>query len=451
MNAWVRSLSRSLPHAAWVALGAGWLLVLVQQQILERRPPRLLSMQPQAYSSGPGALDLRFSRPMQRQSLAQESQLDPPIAHRWLGSDALQRLLLLPEQVLRTPLALRLRGLDRRGLPLPEQRWNWDPRPHLLVVAEVNGGEQLQLRSHGGQWLPLSPVWARIPSVEPLANGRGVVFLASDPQGQGRHRLWKRSLSPRSLVRGDQGLGPPLPGALERLWPEPLSFAHISSNRRGDLVVQLSGLVPGRARSIWIDPRGQRRDLNLEVSGPIQLLPSGEGMVVPSPDGLELRGLREDGTTPQMLPGSRVLVAFCSASGEALLMRHWPDYRRSLERVQPGAAPVTTWLGEEAVMAASCNPSGDRVWMLLNRWQGQSRSEVVRLDRRGRLVARRDLAPWQPEPGTALSYDPVGDQLLLSVRRDPRRPAQPALLDGRTLQLRVLPKPISQASWLPAG
>jgi hypothetical protein len=89
--------------------------------------------------------------------------------------------------------------------------------------------------------------------------------------------------------------------------------------------------------------------------------------------------------------------------------------------------------------------------MLLNRWQGRSRSEVVRLDRRGRLVARRDLAPWQPEPGTAMSYDPVGDQLLVSVRREPRLPAQPALLDGRTLQLRVLSKPIRQAIWLPAG
>jgi hypothetical protein len=447
MNAWLRSLPRSV----WIALGAGCLLVVVQQQILERRPPRLLSLEPQAYSSGPGALDLLFSRPMQRQSLAEQSRVDPPVAHRWLGSDALQRLLLLPDQVLRTPLALRLRGIDRRGMSLPEQRWAWDPRPHLLVVARVNGGEQLQLLSHDGQWLALSPVSPRIPSVEPLASGRGVVFLAAEPRGQRWNRLWKRSLSPRSLVRGHERLGPPALGALETLWPEPLSFAQISSNRRGDLVLQLGGLVPGSASGIWIEPGGRRHKLDLEVSGPIRLLPSGDGMVVPSPDGLELRGLREDGSIPQMLPGSRVLVAFCSASGEALLMRHWPDYRRSLERVQPGAAPVTTWLGVEAVLAASCNPSGDKVWMLLNRWRGQPRSEVVRLDRRGRLVARRDLAPWQPEPGTALSYDPVGDQLLLTVRRDPRLPAQPALLDGETLRLRVLPKPISQATWLPAG
>ena len=451
MNARVPSLLRSLPRSVWGALGAGALLVLVQQQILERRPPRLLSLEPQAYSSGPGALDLRFSRPMQRQSLAQQSRLDPPVAHRWLGSDALQRLLLLPDQVVRTPLALRLRGLDRRGLPLQEQRWGWDPRPYLLVVAEVSGGVQLQLRTHDDQWLPLSPVLARIPSVEPLANGRGVVFLSAERLSQGWHRLWKRTLRPRSLVKGGERLGPPLPGPLQSLSPDRLSFAHISGNRHGDVLLQLSGLLPGSARTLWIDARGRQRQLKLEVSGPIRLLPEGDGMVVPSPDGLELRGLREEGSTPQMLPGSRMLMAFCPASGEALLMRHWPDYRRSLERVQPGAAPVTTWLGEEAVMAASCNPSGDRVWMLLNRWRGQSQNEVVRLDRRGRIVVRRDLAPWQPEPGTALSYDPVGDQLLLTVRRDPREPGRPALLDGRTLRLRVLSKPITQAYWLPAS
>ena len=69
---------------------------------------------------------------------------------------------------------------------------------------------------------------------------------------------------------------------------------------------------------------------------------------------------------------------------------------------------------------------------------------------RGPIVARLDLAPWQPEPGTPLSYDPVGDQLLLTLRRDPRQAARPALLDGNTLRLQVLPQPISQAHWLPA-
>lgn len=438
-----------LPRRLWVALGSAVLLVLVQQQLLERRPPRLLSVEPQPHSSGLAALDLSFSRPMQRRSLADASQLSPPLAHRWLGAESRLRLLLLPQQELRAPLALEIAGRDRRGRPLPPQRWNWDPRPQLLVVAEVPGGEQLQLRSPGGRWQPISAVWQAIPSLEPLADGRGVLYVAADRAG--RQRLWRLELRPRSLLPGGRRTGPPQPGATLPLWPTPIRFAHLSSNRRGDLLVQVAPEAAEGMISQWIEPGGKRRTLPLEVSGPIRLLPEGEGMVVPTPDGLELRSLQGGEARPQVLPGSRDLLAFCPASGQALLMRHWPDYRRSLERVQPGAPPRTLWIGQEAVLAAGCSQSGDQVWLLLNRWRGGARNSVVRLDPGGRIVARRDLAPWQPEPGTAMSYDPVSGQLLFTVRRDPRQPARPALLDGRSLRVTVLPQPIRQARWLPAG
>jgi hypothetical protein len=89
--------------------------------------------------------------------------------------------------------------------------------------------------------------------------------------------------------------------------------------------------------------------------------------------------------------------------------------------------------------------------MLLNRWQAAVANELVRLDRAGRIEARLDLGPWAPEPGMPLGYDPVGDQLLLTLRRDPREPARPALVDGRTMALRILAKPVRQALWLPGG
>jgi hypothetical protein len=442
-----------LPHPLLAALAGAALLVVVQQQILERRPPRLLSLEPQVHSSGPAALDLRFSRPLGRASLQARSRLQPPLAHRWLGSETTLRLLLQPGQQVRSPLSLELAGEDRRGRSLAPQRWHWEPRPLLLVVAEVEGGEQLQIQDHDGRWQPISPIWRRIPSVEPLADGSGVVVLAADHQG--RQRLWKRTLRPRSLVRHPATLGPPQLGSLQPLGPEGLSFAHLSSNRRGDLVLQWGSQAPGTTVTRWIEPDGRRHDLKLPVSGPILLLPEGEGMVVPTPDGLELRSLRGAlaGATerPQVLPGSRMLAAFCPASGQALLVRHWPDFRRSLERVQPGPAPITLWLGSEAVLAASCSPNGDRAWMLLNRWQAAVANELVRLDRTGRIDARLDLRAWTPEPGMPMVYDPVADQLLLTLRRDPRQPARAALVDGRTMALRILPKPVRQALWLPGG
>jgi len=107
----------SLPRALGVVLAGALALAVVQQQLLARRPPRLLALEPQAHSSGPAALDLRFSRPMQRASLAEMSRLQPPLAHRWLGGDTQLRLLLQPGQVVRSPLSLELAGSDRRGCP----------------------------------------------------------------------------------------------------------------------------------------------------------------------------------------------------------------------------------------------------------------------------------------------------------------------------------------------
>ena len=54
------------PNPVGLVLAAGIALALLQQQLLLRRPPRLLELKSTTASSGPAALDLRFSRPMQQ-------------------------------------------------------------------------------------------------------------------------------------------------------------------------------------------------------------------------------------------------------------------------------------------------------------------------------------------------------------------------------------------------
>jgi len=110
-----------------LVLAGGLGLAALQQQLLLRRPPRLLELQVSSASSGPAALDLRFSRPMQRTSLEHSSALEPRLAWRWLGEGNPLRLLLRPGQTIPGPLTLLLAGVDRRNLPLPRQRWHWVP------------------------------------------------------------------------------------------------------------------------------------------------------------------------------------------------------------------------------------------------------------------------------------------------------------------------------------
>lgn len=428
-------------------------LALVQQHLLRLRPPRLVALQAGGPSSGPAALDLRFSRPMQPGSLARDSRLIPPLPHRWLGDANPLRLLLSSGQGLVQPLRLELRGHDRRGLTLPAQSWRWDPRQRPLAVVEVGAGEQLQLLGHDGRWRALTPVLPRLLSVQPLGDGSGIALVSSrgEEAGASGNDLWLLPLQQRNLSRS--GLSEPQPGRLQKLNREPLIYAHLSSNRRGDLLVQASSRSEPAGRSHLHRSDGRREPLPFQASGPMQLLPEGAALVVPEPDGLSLHALPGQPPRRQLLPGSRDLSSFCPVSGRALLVRHWPDFRRSLELVEPGQPPRQLWQGSEAVLGSACDRGSERVWLLLSQWRGQQRSSLLTLDRRGRVLQRRELTGWEVEPGSPLLFDPSRQQLLLTLRPQSAevKPARPVLVDATSLALKPLNRPARLALWLPAG
>ena len=457
------------PPRLALAIGLPLLLALGQQQLLLRLPPRLEQLQTASASAGPAALQLRFSRPMDGASLARLSRLQPPLSHRWLGSGNRWQLSLAPGQQLNAPLQLDLAGLDSRGLALRRQRWLWDPRPRPLAVVTVAGGEQLQLRQNDGRWQPLGPVWREIVQLQPLGDGSGVAL--ANRNAAGLLELWRIPLQQRDLqplAAGDGGLtslgaarslaqlhrvqasgGQPLLG-------EGLLFAHLSSNRAGELLIQSGRLEPASSTALLLSPNGQRRQLEAEASGPMQLLPAGGAVVVPDGEGLHLQVLPPQQQRRQTLPGSRDLSSFCPGSGRALLLRHWPDFRRSLELVEPGQPPRQLWLGAAAVLASACSRHGERIWVLLQDGGAQPSLELVALDRRGRMLQRRRLEGWELEPGTGLHWDASTAQLLLALRRRsagdrPPAPAQAVLIDAASLALQPLQPPVRQVQWLPAG
>lgn len=98
----------------FILVGLG-VVALVQQQILLRRLPQLRSVAIQSIRSGAAALDVRFSRPMNRELVAEKSRLIPAQLHQWFGQQNRFRLLLDPGAVVRSPQQLILAGDDRRG------------------------------------------------------------------------------------------------------------------------------------------------------------------------------------------------------------------------------------------------------------------------------------------------------------------------------------------------
>ena len=431
------------------ALSGG--LVLMQQQWLLRRPPRLVDLIPQPLHDGNAAVEMRFSRPMHRRNVASETQLIPNLAHRWHDRGRSLQLVIQNKSPLNEPLQISLAGRDRRLQPMtPQRRW-WDPRPWLVVNRSVEGGDQLQLLRRDGSWQPLTPVWPAITQIEPLGNGRGIAVVSSDDSG--RERIWLQHLEPRGVQSKPELLKAPKRGSLQPLIEGQLLFGHLSSNLNGDLLVQSGGLKPGSESVELIQSNnGRRQQLSIKTSGPMQLLPAGGGVVVPTYDGLRLQPLiGETETSSQLLPGSRELGAFCNASGRAVLIRHWPDYRRSIELVIPGLPPRQLHLGDQAVLAVACDNLGTTIWAVLGRWTSEGRTQsIVLMDETGQVKHQQQLNPWMLQPGTKLQLDPVGQQLLMSVNQGPNTlTGRTALMDSTTLKwMEIGETAIKEAVWL---
>ena len=176
-------------------------------------------------------------------------------------------------------------------------------------------------------------------------------------------------------------------------------------------------------------------------------------MVIPTYDGLKLQSLlSSDPSQAQMLPGSREVGAFCAASGRAVLIRHWPDYRRSIELVVPGQAPKQLLLGEKAVLGVACDGSGKRIWAVLGAWnETGGEHELVLINETGDVLNQRRLTPWLMKAGTPIGFDPVSQQLLMTVIPPEQisRAGQPALIDAKTLEPQeVMPVAVGEALWL---
>jgi len=431
-------MRRSSRRTLLLSLGLPVLLVVVQQQLLQRQPPRLEQLRQAPASSGPAALQVRFSRPMAATDVAKDSRLHPPLRHRWLGKGSRLLLTLEEGQRIKEPLDLVLAGVDPRGLALRSSRWRWDPRPMVLAVVQVPGGEQLQLRGHDGRWQPISPIWRAIPVMLPLGDGSAVAV--ANQLDDGRLRLWLIPLRQDNPRQAEDRRSPLEVGRPMALAAEPVAFSHFSSNRRGDLLVQSGRLEADGSSTTVRTADGRTHTLTLKPGGPIHLAPEGGAMLIPEPQGISLQTLPPSlgGSEPQrrqILPGSH--------------------YRRSLELVEPGQAPRQLWLGDEALLASACSRGGQRVWALLLDGIVRPRLSVASFDAAGRLLERRNLADWEAEPGAGLYWDPSTGQLLTVLRplaaANSRQPARAVLIDAERLSIQPLELPVSQAQWLPGG
>ena len=144
-----------------------------------------------------------------------------------------------------------------------------------------------------------------------------------------------------------------------------------------------------------------------------------------------------------MLPGSRELGAFCGASGRAVLIRHWPDYRRSIELVVPGQAPKQLHLGDQAVLGVACDNRGKRIWAVLGRWEQQRGNHELVL----RKHPTHGAEPMDPQGGKPPPVERNNKPAAHDADANQPNNARAALIQADNLQIiKMIDEPISRST-----
>ncbi|QEY32751.1 hypothetical protein EVJ50_11465 [Synechococcus sp. RSCCF101] len=442
-------------------LSAAGLLALVQQQVLLRRPGRLVAVE-SVPALGPGVpLTFRFSRAVQPEVALTDAGGRVIRRLTVRGQERRWRLDLTGEPAIEAPLRLRVSGRDAAGRPIRPRRLVWDPRPALLARVSRGSAERLELREPDGRWHPLTPWSEELSDAWPLADGAGVLY-ATDAAPL-RARAWRVAVEQNRLW-DPQAPRPPLRVRPPRdLLGASSTFVHASSSATGRLLVQGASLQPQGAASgsdAWLrlqesNGRGWR-DLPFASGGAATLLPTGDGVIVPVADGLTLHTLPPLAEGRRFLPGRRDLLAFCGLGERAVMLARQADFTRTVALLRPGEAPVRLWSGRAAVVGASCSADGERVWLLTvdQDRDGSHQLALQTLQPGGAGGSRFPLEDWRLGTGTSLSFDPVSRSLLATlspVGGDETRAVLIALDgEGTPREVSALPRPLLQAAWLPA-
>ena len=455
---------------------------MLQQAGLQRRPGRLLAVQPAVNTAA--VLELRYSRPVDLASLAESIQLMPEVPFRATADGAAVQLRLSQPYRASGPIQVSLGGQDQQGRPLHQVQVLWEPRPLLLGLVSGSNGQRLELSwpdaDADGPWQPITPWEQSISNVLPLRDGRGIVYAAAvDSLSQ---KNWFVAMEPSGVVSGDLPTTWQ-PAAAPQPLPVPATlYSHFSSSSRGHLLLQgvnsaaleepalhppfLKLFQTNQARGLrrWLRRRDQawRQTTPLEhqPGGPAVLLPSGDGLVFPNENGLVVVSLPPLKPQRHLMPGNRDLKTFCGQGQRAVVLEHQPDYTKTIELLRPGLAPEVMWTGEAAVLAVACDETAERLWLLtvdgILGNDGQPQQDVLLLEiQPGRgVVTALHLAEHSPSATPTLQYDPVTHRLL-TVLEHPGKAQSEALLitlpaPGQQVppHLTSMDQPMDMAHWL---
>jgi hypothetical protein len=408
---------------------------------------------------------LTFSRPMDRASVEENLQIDPPLPGKmsWAG----RRMAYTLEQpapygfefqVKLADAKDRLSAAKKTDTSIEPFGGNFRTRDRALVYISLNPSEQGQLVLYNftqDRTTLLTPADLRVMDYKIYPKGDRILFSAVERRSQnpapGDVQLYTVTTGISPHVPGEDAPRPEPVGKIRRILDnkdyQTLKF-DLSPDGRTIVVQRADRRNPGGTVRLWVIRDGEKpQPLGSEPGGAFIIAPNSQELAIAQGQGisiLSLDDLNSDATKPlEFFPKYGKILNFTRDGSAAVMVKYNTDYTRSLDRVPNQGDPEEILKTKGSILSAQFDPTGRILYCVLTDLiEGETYKEVPYLAAFN-LVSRKfqrlfefktpqpDIAAHLSADGLSLIFDRLETAPPGENTNTPRTSSGTAIVSGR--------------------
>lgn len=342
---------------------------------------------------------LTFSRPMDRASVEDNLQIDPPLPGKisWAG----RRMAYTLEQpapygfefqVKLAEAKDRLAVGKKTDTVIEPFQGNFRTRDRALVYISLNPSEEGQLVLYNftqDRTTLLTPADLRVMDYKIYPKGDRILFSAVERRSQ------NPGLSDVQLYTVTTGLSPHSPGE-DTPRPEPVGKIRrildnkeyqnlkfdLSPDGRTIIVQRADQRNPGGTVRLWAIRDGEKpQPFNSKPGGAFLIAPNSQELAIAQGQGISILGFdkgQTDATKPlEFFPKYGKILNFTRDGSAAVMVKYNPDYTRSLDLVPNQGDPEEILQTKGSILSAQFDPTGRILYCVLTDLiEGEKYTEV---------------------------------------------------------------------------
>jgi hypothetical protein len=408
---------------------------------------------------------LTFSRPMDRESVEENLQIDPPLLGKisWAG----RRMVYTLEQPAPYGFEFKVRLADAKDrlsvakktdTSIEPFQGNFQTRDRVLVYISLNPSEAGQLFLYNftqDRTTLLTPTDLRVMDYKIYPRGDRILFSAVD------RRIQNSGLGDVQLYTVTTGILPHEPGK-DAQSPEPVGKIRrildnkdyqnlkfdLSPDGRTIIVQRADRHHPGGTAGLWvIRDGGKPQPLNSKPGGTFMIAPNSQELAIAQGQGisiLPLDDLKADATKPlEFFSQYGKLLNFTRDGSAAVMVKYNTDYTRSLYLVPNQGEHQEVLRTKGSILSAQFDPTGRILYCVLTDLiEGEKYKEVPYLaalnlasQKFQRLfefkTPQPDIAAHLSADGLSLIFDRLKTTAAQENTNAPRTSSGTAIVSGR--------------------